>query len=74
MVIIDVTVQKHPIPESWPYEAARSLFVKPEVADPDTIDVSIILQLTQYQTVQKIIVLVSDIMDWKNKVPNRTSN
>lgn len=33
-----IDTKKHPIPDSWPYEAARSLFLKPEVTDPDSID------------------------------------
>ncbi|XP_026476749.1 flap endonuclease 1-like [Ctenocephalides felis] len=33
---IDTT--KYPPPENWNYEKARELFVKPEVTDPDTIE------------------------------------
>ncbi|KAK9446937.1 PIN domain-like protein [Limtongia smithiae] len=37
-------IQDHPesrykIPENWPYADARELFVKPEIADPATIDI-----------------------------------
>lgn len=33
-----IDTKKHPIPDNWPYESARSLFLKPEVTDPDSID------------------------------------
>ncbi|XP_026272068.1 flap endonuclease 1-like [Frankliniella occidentalis] len=29
---------KYPVPENWPYKEARRLFIEPEVADPETVD------------------------------------
>jgi flap endonuclease-1 len=34
---IDTT--KHPLPERYPYTDARELFLKPSVADPETLDI-----------------------------------
>ncbi|KAK9766278.1 Elongation of fatty acids protein 2, variant 2 [Basidiobolus ranarum] len=34
-IIKNLDSKKYPIPEDWPYEAARVLFHTPEVADPD---------------------------------------
>ncbi|RKO93681.1 PIN domain-like protein, partial [Blyttiomyces helicus] len=31
--------KKFPIPEDWPYQAARELFKRPDVTDPETINV-----------------------------------
>ncbi|ODQ68519.1 flap endonuclease 1 [Nadsonia fulvescens var. elongata DSM 6958] len=30
---------KYQVPENWPYKEARLLFLEPEVADPDTLDI-----------------------------------
>lgn len=39
-VLKNLDKSKHPPPENWNFEGARELFVEPEIADPETIDVS----------------------------------
>lgn len=40
-IIENLDIKKFPIPEDWNYKQARLLFQKPEVIDPETIDVSL---------------------------------
>lgn len=40
-IIENLDIKKFPIPEDWNYKQARLLFQKPEVTDPQTIDVSL---------------------------------
>lgn len=40
-IIENLDIKKFPIPEDWNYKQARLLFQKPEVTDPETIDVSL---------------------------------
>ncbi|KAJ8937865.1 hypothetical protein NQ314_011693 [Rhamnusium bicolor] len=37
-VLKNIDKDKYPAPENWNYEGARDLFVNPEIADPDTIE------------------------------------
>lgn len=40
-IIENLDIKKFPIPEDWNYKQARLLFQKPEVTDPETIDVNL---------------------------------
>ena len=42
-IIENLDIKKFPIPEDWNYKQARLLFQEPEITDPETIDVNIIL-------------------------------
>lgn len=44
-VLQNIDTKKYVVPENWNYEAARALFVNPDVADPETIDVIFIIGL-----------------------------
>lgn len=49
---------KHPIPDDWPYDSARELFLKADVADPNTIELDFnqkpdIEGLVQYLVTEK---------------------
>ncbi|XP_075238141.1 flap structure-specific endonuclease 1 [Lycorma delicatula] len=37
-VVDNIDLNKHPIAENWTYKQARELFLNPEVANPDTIE------------------------------------
>jgi len=37
--IINNLDKKFTVPENWPYEYARKLFVEPEIADPEKLEV-----------------------------------
>lgn len=37
-ILKHIDTKKYPIPESWPYEQARSLFQKPDVTDPEELE------------------------------------
>lgn len=39
-ILKNLDKSKYPVPENWPFKEARRLFIEPEVAAPDTIDVS----------------------------------
>lgn len=39
-VIANLDSKKYTVPENWPYQEARRLFKNPEIADPETVDVS----------------------------------
>lgn len=47
-ILQNLDKSKYPVPEGWAYKEARRLFVEPEVADPETIEVSIKLQFYFY--------------------------
>ena len=34
-----IDTKKHPLPERYPYADARELFLKPDVADPETLEI-----------------------------------
>lgn len=40
-ILDNIDTKKYQPPENWNYEGARELFVKPEIADPETIEVKI---------------------------------
>lgn len=37
-IVENLDQNKYPLPENWNYESARNLFIKPEVHDPDTME------------------------------------
>lgn len=39
-IIENLDKKKYSIPENWPFKEARRLFMEPEVADPETLDVN----------------------------------
>lgn len=39
-ILKNVDTKKYPPPENWNYEGARELFVNPEIASPENIDVN----------------------------------
>lgn len=39
-IVKNLDLKKYPIPENWPYQEARRLFIEPEVTDPETIQVT----------------------------------
>ncbi|TPX57175.1 hypothetical protein PhCBS80983_g04040 [Powellomyces hirtus] len=39
-VLASLDPKKYPVPETWEYKQARELFRKPDVIDPDTIDLN----------------------------------
>lgn len=40
-VLENIDTKKYIVPQDWNYKKARELFINPEVADPDSIDVRI---------------------------------
>lgn len=40
-ILKNIDQKKYTVPEDWNFEAARELFVNPEIADPESIDVRI---------------------------------
>lgn len=42
-ILKNIDKSKYVVPEDWNYEQARQLFMEPEVADPETVDVSSII-------------------------------
>lgn len=47
-VVRNIDTKKFTVPENWNYKAARELFVNPEIADPESIDVSIKFSFNGY--------------------------
>ena len=47
-ILKNIDQKKYIVPENWNYEAARELFVNPEVADPESVDVRDDLFLSSY--------------------------
>lgn len=41
-IIKNIDTKKYNVPEGWNYKAARALFIDPEVADPESIEVTTI--------------------------------
>lgn len=39
-IIKNIDTKKYQVPEDWNYQQARKLFIDPEVADPNEIDVN----------------------------------
>lgn len=39
-ILDNIDTKKYVVPEDWNYKQARELFKSPEIADPETIDVS----------------------------------
>ncbi|KAK2172112.1 hypothetical protein NP493_991g00067 [Ridgeia piscesae] len=39
-ILKHIDTKKYTVPEDWPYERARSLFQKPDVTDPEELDVN----------------------------------
>lgn len=37
-ILANLDKTKYPVPEDWPYKEARRLFIEPEVADPETVE------------------------------------
>lgn len=51
-VIANLDEKKYTVPENWPYKEARRLFKTPDIADPESLDVSrpqILFQNSKYQ-------------------------
>lgn len=46
VILRNIDKSKYVVPEDWNYEQARQLFMEPEVADPETVDVSSIYKHT----------------------------
>jgi flap endonuclease-1 len=44
-ILKNIDTKKYTIPENWNYEQARLLFKNPEVADPESLDVSFLIPL-----------------------------
>lgn len=40
-ILSNIDQSKYPPPENWNYKGARDLFVNPEVADPEGIEVNL---------------------------------
>lgn len=43
VILENIDRKKYVVPENWNYKEARALFMEPEVADPESIDVNPIL-------------------------------
>lgn len=46
VILKNIDKSKYVVPADWNYEQARQLFMRPEIADPETVDVSSIHLLT----------------------------
>lgn len=44
-ILQNIDTKKYTVPEDWNYKKARELFVNPEVADPDSIQVDYIREM-----------------------------
>lgn len=44
-ILENIDTKKYTVPENWIFKQARELFIKPEVADPETIEVHLIFFL-----------------------------
>ncbi|KAF5403556.1 Flap structure-specific endonuclease 1 [Paragonimus heterotremus] len=38
-ILKNLDPSKYPVPDEWPYEEAKKLFISPEVTDPETIEI-----------------------------------
>lgn len=38
-ILKNIDKEKYPAPQNWNYEGARNLFLDPEIADPENIEV-----------------------------------
>lgn len=45
-ILSNIDQSKYPPPENWNYKGARDLFVSPEVADPEGIEVNLSYPVT----------------------------
>lgn len=46
-ILKNIDTNKYVVPENWNYQAARELFLNPDVADPETIDVRLCNRLAK---------------------------
>lgn len=42
-IIENIDTKKYQVPEDWPFKEARRLFIEPEIKDPETIEVILIV-------------------------------
>lgn len=54
-ILENIDTKKYPPPEDWLFKEARQLFLEPEVADPETIEVSKIKRKNLFYSFQSYL-------------------